>query len=138
MKNIIKGIDRQIEAFGPEIFKDESKRFFGFAPGKPSLPYLVWTVQSVAPAEYHSGDRIHETFTLQLSIYDTDFFRACDNGEELRKAFENFDMVIPGTDTEIATYKGGESIELDPDYTQEGQEVWAKFMILELMVWRRV
>ena len=117
--------------------------YHGDSPIGAVMPFCVYNVKPSMPAEYATADgdgdqHIIEDYNIQFAVYHTDADAVAGYLEDIRNQFEDNTITLPTGKTLMALYKGGESLDPDPDRTQAGRIVWQGILILESKVYKEV
>lgn len=120
MKNLLTAIHRHLRQYA-----SQHRCEFGTVPGDAEMPYVMYTVSGGGEADYDSSDTYGQEVTVLFACVDTDYQAALDTVDDIRNAFEDNTPITMRDGEEVAAcYVQSSGIELDPDPTSEGQEVW--------------
>lgn len=109
--------------------------FAGFAQSGTAMPYLLWNhVGSIRP-DYNTGQPQIERHLLRFRTFAISAVAAAECSEAIEKLLVG---TLPPLDkgTTMQILKDTDLIDLDPDLSEQGEEVWVSTLQLEAMVHR--
>lgn len=134
MKKLFQSIDDKLKNVLPSI-----SWHCGYGVNA-EIPYGVYRTTGVSTFEYFSQTATSqngiEAIGINISFFDTSRDTACDNMDLFIRELEVSGLQLAGEDVIIATKLDSKNIEIDPDYMQDGQEVWFASMIFTVQIYR--
>ena len=133
MKALLKAVRASLKADVPLGALVTGGIFAGQASRSATMPYLEWNhVGGIRPG-YNTGQRQIEQQILRFRTFAESSITAADAAEEIEKLLVG---TLPTLDsgTTMQILKDSDALELDPDLTTAGEEVWVSTLQLTAMV----
>jgi len=106
----------------------------GTALEETAFPYGTYNFRTSLQTEYASIDNRYETHVFDIIVYDDDYFDCMSYLDDVRAALDLIPLEIGGPTVHLATYIDSSAIELDPDYKQDGSEVWMGILTISVHI----
>ena len=107
----------------------------GRGPDDAAMPYLVVSTAGGFLPQYYTGSQQVEHITVRFQAWSTSAETAIDTVERIESIFRNANPALD-SGTVICVTKGSDGLELDPDPTDTGHDVWMGILDLDFMVQR--
>ena len=101
-----------------------------------TLPYLVWNHAGQYRTDVNTGQPQIEVHIIRFRTFATSIVTTADALERVEKIFFTTPLPTMDTGTVMQILREGTMIELDPDMTTHGEEVWVSTLQLAVMIQR--
>ena len=134
MKPLLAGIYDQLKTDPTIIGYVGAQVYVASAPEHTDLPYVIITHAGGMSPDYNTANQI-ETTTIRVKAWSIDSEVVANLVDAVEKSVRTTTPAL-SVGTVMQIIRGSTSLDLDPDPTTKGEEVWMGVIDLECMVHR--
>lgn len=136
MISLLRAVRFALVSDGAIVAANTGGVFTGRATDHAGLPHLVVTgLGGFLPQYYTTKTQQVEQMTVRFQAWSEDIDSAISTVERIEKIFRSANVALD-SGTVICTTKGSDGIEMDPDPTNEGHDVYMGIIDLIFLVQR--